>query len=104
MTRLGQPSSRDPKISVAPARACAYAGVRRVFEREAWADRALRGGARRLGLDARDLALATQLAYGTVQRVATLDHVIEKLARRPAAKLGAPGPGAPRVRVFPRGL
>ena len=50
--------------------------MRRVFEQEAWADRALHGEARRLRLDARDLALATQLAFGTVQRVATLDHVI----------------------------
>ena len=40
----------------------AYAVVRRVFEQGAWADRALHGEARRLRLDARDRALATQLA------------------------------------------
>jgi 16S rRNA (cytosine967-C5)-methyltransferase len=66
----------------APARHCAFAVLRRVFEDGAWADRALRGEAERLGLDARDLALATRLAYGAVQRRATLDHVIEALSDR----------------------
>ena len=45
--------------TVAAARRCAYAVLRRVFEDDAWADRALRGEAERLGLDARDLGLAT---------------------------------------------
>src|SRR3954454_14588821 len=40
--------------AVAPARRCAYAVLRRVFEDGAWADRALRGEAERLGLDPRD--------------------------------------------------
>ena len=38
-------------------------------------------------LDARDRALATRLAYGAVQRRATLDHLIETLAGRPVARL-----------------
>jgi 16S rRNA (cytosine967-C5)-methyltransferase len=61
--------------------------IRRVFEEGAYTDRALHGEARREGLDARDRALATRLAYGAVQRRATLDHVIEKLAGRRVAKL-----------------
>ena len=40
----------------------------------AYADRALHGEAR--GLEPRDRALAKQLAFGTVQRRLTLDHVI----------------------------
>jgi 16S rRNA (cytosine967-C5)-methyltransferase len=59
----------------------------RVFEEGAWADRALHGEARRLGLDARERALATRLAYGCVQRRATLDHVLEILAGRPVERL-----------------
>ena len=78
MDKPGRTIEARAPSSVAPARACAYAVVRRVFEQDAWADRALHGEARRLRLDARDLALATQLSYGTVQRVATLDHVIER--------------------------
>jgi 16S rRNA (cytosine967-C5)-methyltransferase len=58
-----------------------------VFERSAYADRALHGEAERLHLDARDRALAMRLAYGAVQRRDTLDHVIETLAARPVAKL-----------------
>jgi 16S rRNA (cytosine967-C5)-methyltransferase len=61
--------------------------VRRVFEEGAYADRALHGEARRHGLEPRDRALATRLAYGAVQRRATLDHVIETLAGRPVESL-----------------
>src|SRR5215213_5352198 len=69
------------------ARACALAVLRRVFEQGAWADRALHGEARRLRLDARERALAMRLAYGAVQRRATLDHLVETLARRPVERL-----------------
>ena len=98
MRKLDHPSVLHP--NVAPSRACAYAVVRRVFEQGAWADRALHGEAQRLALDARDLGLATQLSFGTVQRVSTLDHVIERLARRPPAKLDAPVLAALRLGVF----
>jgi 16S rRNA (cytosine967-C5)-methyltransferase len=78
--------------SVAPgvssARACAYAVVRRVFEQGAYADRALHVEAR--GLDPRERAFAMALAYGTVQRVATLDHVLAQLSSRPPQRLDAP--------------
>ena len=83
-----------------PARRCAYAVLRRVFEDAAWADRALRGEAERLQLDARDLALATRLAYGTVQRRATLDHVIETLAGRPLDRLEPAVQAALRLGIF----
>jgi 16S rRNA (cytosine967-C5)-methyltransferase len=63
----------------------AYAVVRRVFEQQAWADRAFHGEA--AGLDARDRALALRLAYGVVQRRATLDWVIARLAERPVEQL-----------------
>src|SRR3954451_25434468 len=66
-------AARVDAKAVTPARACVFAGVRRVFEHAAWADRARRSEAERLGLSARDRALATQLAYGTVQRRVTPD-------------------------------
>jgi 16S rRNA (cytosine967-C5)-methyltransferase len=83
-----------------PARRAAYAVLRRVFEDGAWADRALRGEAERLGLDGRDLALATRLAYGAVQRRATLDHVIEVLAGRPLDRLEPAVVAALRLGIF----
>jgi 16S rRNA (cytosine967-C5)-methyltransferase len=72
---------------VTPARACAFAVLRRVFEDGAWADRALHGEASRHRIDPRERAFATQLAYGTVQRRATLDALIARLANRPPEKL-----------------
>lgn len=80
-----------------PARRAAYRVVRRVFEEGAYADRALHGEARRL--DPRERALATQLAFGTVQRRATLDHVIERLAR-PVGRLDPPVAAALRLGLF----
>jgi 16S rRNA (cytosine967-C5)-methyltransferase len=75
-------------MSVSPARRAAYRVVRRVFEEDAYADRALRSAAE--GLDPRERAFAQQLAYGTVQRVRTLDHAIETLGKRPVRKLDPP--------------
>ena len=66
--------------AISPARAAAFAVLRRVFEDDAYADRALRTAA--AGLDDRDRALAQRLAYGAVQRARTLDHAIETLGRR----------------------
>src|SRR3954452_1876189 len=73
--------------AVTPARACAYAVLRRAFEQDAWADRALHGEASRHRLDARERALATRLAYGTIQRRATLDALIAEPPGRPPSKL-----------------
>jgi 16S rRNA (cytosine967-C5)-methyltransferase len=77
-------------VSATPARRCAHQVVRRVFEQGAYADRAFRGEAERAALDPRDRAFAMRLAYGTVQMKATLDWVLEALARRPLEKLDAP--------------
>jgi 16S rRNA (cytosine967-C5)-methyltransferase len=84
--------------AVSPARAAAFDVVRRVFEDEAYADRALRTAV--AGLDARDRALARQLAYGTVQRTRTLDHAIEAIGRRPVSRLDPPVRAALRLGAF----
>jgi 16S rRNA (cytosine967-C5)-methyltransferase len=80
------------------AREAAYDVVLRVFEDDAYADRAFRSAAR--GLDARDRALAQRLAYGTVQRVRTLDYAIEQLGRRPVRKLDPPVRAALRLGAY----
>jgi 16S rRNA (cytosine967-C5)-methyltransferase len=72
-------------VSVSPARECAYTVVRRVFEQGAYADRAFTGEAREL--EPRERAFAMALTYTTVQRRATLDHVLTHLAGRPTHKL-----------------
>jgi 16S rRNA (cytosine967-C5)-methyltransferase len=85
-------------MTVAPARRAAYEVIRRVFEQDAYADRALAGAAK--GLDQRDRALAQRLAYGAVQRVRTLDYAIETLGRRPVRKLDAPVLAALRLGAY----
>jgi 16S rRNA (cytosine967-C5)-methyltransferase len=83
--------------AVTPARRVAFAVIRRVFEQGAYADRALHGEAK--GLDPRERALAMQLAYGTVQRKLSLDHMIERLAR-PVAELDARTLAALRLGLY----
>jgi 16S rRNA (cytosine967-C5)-methyltransferase len=83
---------------VSAARRVAAQIVERVFEEGAFADRAFRGAAERL--DPRDRAFAQQLAYGTVQRVRTLDHAIETLGRRPVRKLDPPVRAALRLGAY----
>lgn len=71
--------------SVSPARWCAFSVLRRVFERGAYADRAFAAEAAHLA--ARDRALAMRMAYGAVQRRATLDAVVQRLAGRSPGRL-----------------
>ena len=59
---------------VAPARRVAFTVLRRITSEGAYADRALRGDAGRLG--PRDYGLAKRMVFGTVQRRGTLDWVI----------------------------
>jgi 16S rRNA (cytosine967-C5)-methyltransferase len=80
------------------ARQVAYAVVLRVFEDDAYADRVFRSAAE--ALDTRDRALAQRLAYGTVQRVRTLDYAIEQLGRRPVRRLDPPVRAALRLGAY----
>jgi 16S rRNA (cytosine967-C5)-methyltransferase len=83
------------------ARAVAYDVVLRVFEEEAYADRAFRSLAEKL--EPREHAFAMQIAYGTVQRVRTLDYGIETLGRRPVRKLDPPVRAALRTGAYQLG-
>ena len=87
---------------VSPARRAAYETVLRVFEQDAYADRALRTAA--AGLDHRDRGFAQRLAYGTIQRVRTLDYAIEELGKRPVRKLDAPVRAALRLGAYELGF
>src|SRR5205823_946734 len=70
-------------------------------EQDAYADRAFRSAAE--GLDERERAFAQRLAYGSVQRVRTLDHAIETLGRRPVRKLDPPVRAALRLGAYQLG-
>ena len=86
---------------IAPARQAAYEVLLRVAEEGAYADRALRSASE--GLDDRDRALARQLAFGSVQRLRTLDHAIETLGKRPVRKLDPPVLAALRLGAYQLG-
>jgi 16S rRNA (cytosine967-C5)-methyltransferase len=87
--------------AVSPARRAAYETLLRVFEQDAYADRAFRTAAREL--DDRERAFAQRLAYGAVQRVRTLDHAIETLGKRPVRKLDPPVRAALRLGAYQLG-
>ena len=88
-------------MNVAPARRAAYEVLLRVFEEDAYADRALRSAS--ASLDDRDRSLARQLAFGSVQRLRTLDHAIETLGKRPVRKLDPPVRAALRLGAYQLG-
>jgi 16S rRNA (cytosine967-C5)-methyltransferase len=90
-----------PRSSVSPARRAAYEVLLRVFEDDAYADRAFATAAAEL--DARERALAQRLAYGSVQRVRTIDHALETIGRRRVAKLDAPVRAALRLGAYQLG-
>jgi 16S rRNA (cytosine967-C5)-methyltransferase len=85
-------------VSVAPARRAAYTVIRRVFEQGAFADRALHTAVAEL--DQRDRALAMTLAYGTVQRMRTLDHLLAAFVSSPLERLEPPVLAALRLGMF----
>jgi 16S rRNA (cytosine967-C5)-methyltransferase len=70
----------------------------RVFEQGAYADLAFPAVA--AGLDERERAFAQQLAYGTIQRVRTIDRAIESLAGRAVGELDPPVRAALRVGAY----
>ena len=71
-------------MSVSPARRAAYEVLLRVFEQDAYADRAFRSAAE--DLDERERAFAQRLAYGSVQRVRTLDRWLAANPDHPQAE------------------
>jgi 16S rRNA (cytosine967-C5)-methyltransferase len=81
------------------SRDVAFRVVQRVSD-GAYADRAFRAEADRARLSTQDRAFAQQLAYGTVQRWLTLDHVIAKLSARPLDKLDPPLLDALRIGIY----
>ena len=87
--------------AVSPARRAAYEVLLRVFEQDAYADRAFRTAAK--DLDERERAFAQRLAYGAVQRVRTLDHAIGTLGKRPVRKLDPPVRAALRLGAYQLG-
>jgi 16S rRNA (cytosine967-C5)-methyltransferase len=90
------------RTEVSPARDAAFRVLLRVFEDDAYADRAFRAAVG--ALDDRDRALARRLSFGAVQRVRTLDHAIEVLGKRRVTKLDPPVRAALRLGAYQLGF
>jgi 16S rRNA (cytosine967-C5)-methyltransferase len=69
------------------ARAVALEVVRRVADEGAYSSLLLPSALRRSGLDERDRALATELAYGTLRRIPEIDAAIGTHAARPLTRM-----------------
>jgi 16S rRNA (cytosine967-C5)-methyltransferase len=67
------------------ARAVALDVVRRVTEQGAYSNLTLSGALQRSDLSARDRALASELAYGTIRRRGSIDWLVAPLLDRPLA-------------------
>jgi 16S rRNA (cytosine967-C5)-methyltransferase len=85
-----------------PARQVAHKVLLRVFEEDAYADRAFAPQAK--GLDPRDRAFAQRIAYGAIQRVRTLDHAVEALGGRGVSAMDPPVRAAIRLGAYELGF
>ena len=93
--RAGRASRMTPS-----ARAVAVEVVRRVADEGAYSTRVLPAALARSGLDERDRALATELAYGTLRHVPALDAAIGARAARPMARMTPGARAALRVGAY----
>ena len=82
-------ASRGPS-----ARAVALEAIRRVIDEGAYSNLLIASLLGRSGLDRRDRAFASELAYGTLRRLVPLDLAIEQRANRPVERMS---PGARHV-------
>ena len=87
-------------LAATPARRAAFEVLRRVFEHDAWVDRAFPAAAERHALEGRERAQAQSLAFGAVKRRDTTDHVAVLLAGKKAKKLDDPVVAALRLGLF----
>ncbi|HZE37290.1 MAG TPA: transcription antitermination factor NusB [Stackebrandtia sp.] len=84
------PAARPRRSTVDAARRAAYQAIAAVTADDAYVNLVLPKLLARQGIDGRDAAFATELAYGTCRYRGTLDAIIGAAARRDPAGLDAP--------------
>ncbi len=106
-THAGQPRvagrsgpARRPAAGADPARVAAFDVLRAVDERGAYANLTLPGLLRRRGVSGRDAALATELCYGTLRMLGTLDLILGRASSRPLARIQPPVRDALRLGAY----
>jgi 16S rRNA (cytosine967-C5)-methyltransferase len=93
-----RPSRRPDPVD--PARRAAYEAIAAVHRDDAYANLALPAILRDAGLHGRDAAFATELTYGTLRTVGTLDKIIGIAADRGAERIDHPIRDALRMGVY----
>ncbi len=91
--RAGRPPSD-------PARQAAYEALAAVHRDDAYANLVLPQILREVGLDGRDAAFATELTYGTLRALGTLDLIIADAAGRDVARIDPPARDALRLGTY----
>lgn len=83
--RRARPDRSRRAVGAPTARSVALEVIRRVTEHDAYSNLSLRSALDRARLSARDAALATELVYGTLRRLVSLDDALGRLVDRPLA-------------------
>ncbi|MEU4625975.1 transcription antitermination factor NusB [Actinoplanes sp. NPDC023801] len=91
--RAGRPPSD-------PARQAAYEAVAAVHRDDAYANLVLSDILSGMGLHGRDAAFATELTYGTLRALGTLDLIIAAAAEREVSRIDPPARDALRLGVY----
>ncbi|GAA4926944.1 RsmB/NOP family class I SAM-dependent RNA methyltransferase [Actinoplanes utahensis] len=83
-----------------PARQAAYEAVAAVHRDDAYANLVLADILNGMGLHGRDAAFATELTYGTLRALGTLDLIIAEAAGREVSRIDPPARDALRLGVY----
>jgi 16S rRNA (cytosine967-C5)-methyltransferase len=104
--RGGRPGDRGGRAPRAgrppsdPARQAAYETIAAVHRDDAYANLVLPAMLRDMGLGGRDAAFATELAYGTLRALGTLDAILSRAADREVARIDPPARDALRLGAY----
>ncbi|MET0416940.1 MAG: transcription antitermination factor NusB, partial [Actinoplanes sp.] len=83
-----------------PARQAAYEAIAAVHRDDAYANLVLSEILRDMGLSGRDAAFATELTYGTLRALGTLDLIIAEAAGREVSRIDPPARDALRLGAY----
>jgi 16S rRNA (cytosine967-C5)-methyltransferase len=101
--RRGEPGGRAPRAGRPPsdpARQAAYETIAAVHRDDAYANLVLPAMLRDMRLDGRDAAFATELTYGALRTLGTLDAILGRAAERDVARIDPPARDALRLGAY----
>ncbi|MBX6357805.1 MAG: rRNA small subunit methyltransferase B [Micromonosporaceae bacterium] len=98
--RAGRRAPRSGRPPSDPARQAAYETIAAVFRDDAYANLVLPAILRDMRLAGRDAAFATELAYGTLRALGTLDAILSRAAERDVSRIDPPARDALRMGAY----